>query len=280
MDGGQYLCKVQNQYGTDNMLVNLVVLSQHPRVLQHRHRDVTVHLGDRVDLECKVEGHPTPRVTWVLPNHVHVPAAPLGVSSQQQRVFVFNNGTLQISQAAFTDRGIYKCIGSSAAGADTVSVRLYVSALPPVIQQSPNENTTLPEGSTAFIHCTATGAPHPAIRWLTPDGVLVFASQTITGRNLMVFPNGTLSIRGVSSGNSGRYECSASNAVASSKRTVNLSVRRKPTSAKATITSSSPQRSDVMYGGKLLLDCVATGEPEPRIMWRTPSKKLVDAQFR
>ncbi|XP_074520931.1 matrix-remodeling-associated protein 5 [Halichoeres trimaculatus] len=278
MDGGQYLCKVQNQYGSDNMLVNLVVLSQHPRVLQHRHRDVTVHLGSKVDLECKVEGHPTPRVTWVLPNHVHVPAAPLGVLPQQ-RVSVLSNGTLQISQAAFADRGIYKCIGSSAAGADTVSVRLYVSALPPVIQQTPQENTTLPEGSTAFIHCTATGAPQPAIRWLTPDGVLVFASQTITARNLNVFPNGTLSIRGLSSGNSGRYECSASNAVASSKRTVNLSVRRKPTSAKATITSSSPQRSDVMYGEKLLLDCVATGEPEPRIMWRTPSKKLVDAQF-
>ncbi|XP_034533975.1 immunoglobulin superfamily member 10 [Notolabrus celidotus] len=278
LDGGQYLCKVQNQYGTDNMVVNLVVLSQHPRVLQHRHRDVTVQLGARVDLDCKVEGHPTPRVTWVFPNHAHVPAAPSGVVPQQ-RVSVWSNGTLQISQASFTDRGIYKCIGSSAAGADTVSVRLYVSAFPPVIQQTLHENTTLPEGSTAFIHCTATGTPQPSIHWLTPDGVQVLASQSVTARNLIVFPNGTLSIRALGSGNAGRYECSASNTLSSSKRTVNLSIRRNPSSAKATITSSSPQRTDVVYGGKLLLDCVAAGEPAPRIMWRTPSKKLVDAQF-
>lgn len=279
MDGGQYLCTVQNQYGTDKMVVNLVVLSQHPRVLQPRHRDITVPLGGKVDFECKVEGHPTPRVTWVLSNHVHMAAATLDVAPQQ-RVAVMSNGTLRISQATYTDRGIYKCIGSSSAGADTVSVRLYVSALPPVIQQTQHENTTLSEGSTAYIHCTATGAPQPVIRWITPDGIQLTASQFVTGRNLIMFPNGTLYIRGLGPGNVGRYECSASNNVGSSRRTVILSIRRSPSSAKASITSSSPQRTDVIYGDRLLLNCVATGQPEPRTIWRTPSKKLVDAQYR
>uniref|UniRef100_A0AAQ5YZH5 Ig-like domain-containing protein n=1 Tax=Amphiprion ocellaris TaxID=80972 RepID=A0AAQ5YZH5_AMPOC len=265
-------------YGIDKMVVNLVVLSQHPRVLQHRYRDVTVHLGGKVDLECKVEGHPVPRVTWVLPNLVHMDAA-LGFPSQQ-RVVVMNNGTLRIGQASYTDRGIYKCIGSSAAGADTVSVRLYVSALPPVIQQTLHENTSLPEGGTAYIHCTATGAPQPVIRWITPDGIQLTASQLVTGQNLVVFPNGTLYIRGLGPRNAGRYECSASNTVASSRRTVILSIRRNPSSAKASITSSSPQRTDVIYGSKLLLNCVATGEPEPRIIWRTPSKKLAGGGVR
>ncbi|XP_034411914.1 matrix-remodeling-associated protein 5 [Cyclopterus lumpus] len=278
LDGGQYFCTVQNQYGTDKLVVNLVVLSQHPRVLQPRHRDITVRLGDKVKMECKVEGHPPPRVTWVLSNHVHVAAAPLGVAPQQH-VAVFHNGTLQISQATYTDRGIYKCIGSSAAGADSVSVRLYVSVLPPVIQQAEHENTTLPEGSPAYIHCTATGAPQPVISWITPDGIQLTASQFVTGRNVIVFPNGTLYIRGLGQGNAGRYKCSASNAVASSTRTVILSTRRNPNSAKASITLSSPQRTEAIYGGRLLLNCVATGGPEPRIIWRTPSKKLVDAQY-
>ncbi|KAK9523773.1 hypothetical protein VZT92_017670 [Zoarces viviparus] len=278
LDRGQYLCTVQNQYGTDKLVVDLVVLSQHPRILQPRHRDIPVHLGDKVKLECKVEGHPMPRVTWVLPNHVHVAAVPLGVAPQQHMV-VFSNGTLQISQATYTDRGIYKCIGSSAAGADSVSVRLYVSMLPPVIRQAQHENMTLPEGSPAYIHCTATGAPQPVITWIRPDGVQLTASQFVTGRNLIVFPNGTLYIRGLGQGNTGRYECSASNGVASSKRSVILSTRRNPNSAKASITLSSPQRTDVIYGGWLMLNCVATGGPEPRIIWRTPSKKLVDAQY-
>ncbi|XP_039979063.1 matrix-remodeling-associated protein 5 [Xiphias gladius] len=278
MDGGQYLCMVQNQYGTDKMVVNLVVMSQHPRLLQPRNTDITVHLGEKVDLECKVEGHPMPRVTWVLPNHVHMAATPFAVPLQQ-RVAVLSNGTLRIRQASYTDRGIYKCIGSSAAGTDTASVHLYVSALPPVIQQTQNENTTLPEGSPAYIHCTATGAPQPIIRWITPDGVQLTASQFFTGNNIIVFPNGTLYIRGLGQGNAGRYECSASNVVATSRRTVILTTRRYPSSSKASITSSSPKRKDVIYGSRLLLNCVASGEPDPWIIWRTPSKKLVDAQY-
>lgn len=279
MDGGQYLCMVQNQYGTDKMVVNLVVISQHPRVLQPQNRDITVYLGGKVDLNCEVEGHPRPKVTWVLPNHVHMAAAQLDVPLQQ-RVVVLSNGTLQISQASYTDRGIYKCIGSSAAGADTVLVHLHVLALPPVIQQTQHENTTLPEGSTAYIHCTATGTPQPVISWITPDGVQLTASQFSTGRNLIVFPNGTLYIRRLGPGNAGRYECSASNAVKSSRRTVILSIRKNLSSSKASITSSSPHRTDVIYGSKLLLNCMATGEPDPWIIWRTPSKKLVDAQYR
>lgn len=270
---------VQNQYGTDKMVVNLVVLSQHPRVLQPRHRDATVYLGSNINLECTVQGYPSPRVTWVLPDHVHMTTAPLGIASQQ-RVAVLSNGTLRITQATYTDRGVYKCIGSSAAGADTVSVRLHVSALPPVIQQSQRENTTVSEGSNAYISCSAIGAPLPVIRWTTPDGIQLTSSQFVTGRNLLVFPNGTLFIRGLAPGHAGRYECTASNVVAASRRTVTLSVRRNLSSTKAKIVSSSPQRTDVIYGQKLQLDCSARGEPEPRIIWRTPSKKLVDAQYR
>ncbi|XP_035005999.2 matrix-remodeling-associated protein 5 [Hippoglossus stenolepis] len=278
MDGGQYLCKVQNQYGTDKMVVNLVVLSQHPRVLQPRNRDVTVNLGGKVDLECKVEGHPMPKVIWLLPNHVRIAAASIGMALPQ-RVAVFGNGTLRISQASYTDKGIYKCIGSSAVGTDSVSVHLHVSALPPLIQQTQNENLTLLEGSNAYIHCTATGVPQPVIHWITSDGVQLAASQFFTGHNPSVFPNGTLYIKGLGPGNAGRYECSASNAVASSKRTVILITKKNPSSSKASISSSSPQRTDVIYGRNLLLNCVATGEPNPWIIWRTPSKKLVDSQY-
>ncbi|XP_030600987.1 matrix-remodeling-associated protein 5 [Archocentrus centrarchus] len=278
LDSGQYLCTVQNQYGTDMMGVNLVVLSQQPRVLHPQHREITVHLGGKVSLECKVEGHPVPQVTWVLPNHVHIAAASASVLSQQH-VVVSNDGTLQLNQASSTDRGIYKCIASSAAGADSVSVHLRVLALPPVIQQSLHETTTLSERSPAYIHCTATGSPPPFIHWITPDGAHLTASLDI-GQNLIVFPNGTLYIRSMGTENAGRYECSATNTAASSRRTVMLSIRRNPlSSAKPNIASSSTKRTDVIYGSKLLLNCVATGQPKPRIIWRTPSKKLVDVQY-
>lgn len=279
MDGGKYLCTVLNQHGTDAMVANLVILSQPPLILQPRQRDVTVNLGGRVHLDCAVEGHPTPRVTWVLPNRIHVTPVLDGTPSWQH-VSVLSNGTLHISEADYADRGIYKCIGSSTAGSDAVLVRVHVSGISSVVQQTQHQNVTLAEGSDAYIHCNISGAVQAIIRWITPDGTQLTTSQFSTGNKLAVFPNGTLRIRGLAMRNTGRYECLATNSVGSSRRVVMLSLKRSLSSAKARIVFSSPQRTDVIYGESLLLDCVVTGEPAPRIIWRTPSKKLVDAQYR
>lgn len=279
MDGGEYLCTVVNQHGTDAMVANLVILSLPPLILQPRQRDVTVNLGSKVNLDCVVEGHPTPRVTWVLPNRVHIAPVPHGAHSWQH-VSVLSNGTLHISEAAYADRGIYKCIGSSTAGSDTVLVRVHISGILSVVQQTQHENITLAEGSDAYIHCNISGALQTIIRWITPDGTQLTTSQFSTGNKLVVFPNGTLHIRGLAMRNTGRYECLATNSVVSSTRVVMLSLKRSLSSAKARIVFSSPHRTDLIYGESLLLDCVATGEPAPRIIWRTPSKKLVDAQYR
>ncbi|XP_024118919.2 matrix-remodeling-associated protein 5 [Oryzias melastigma] len=263
-DTGQYFCSVQNQDGWSESVVNLVV--------QPLHRDVAVLFGGAVDLECLVGGHPESLVTWILPSHTH-----LAAGSSQRRVAVHREGTLRIRQVELSDRGRYTCV--TEAGLDAASVLLHVLAEPPVIQEVQHENQTLVEGSSAFLHCTATGVPQPIIHWITPDGVRLTASQLLTRPNLLVFPNGTLHVPRVVPQSSGPYQCFASNTLASSWRTVVLSVTWTRVLAKATITTSSPRRTDLAYGGRLLLDCVASGHPEPRILWRTPYKKLVDAQY-
>uniref|UniRef100_A0A672L0T9 Matrix remodeling associated 5 n=1 Tax=Sinocyclocheilus grahami TaxID=75366 RepID=A0A672L0T9_SINGR len=161
-----YLCSVQNQYGEDKIVVNLIVLAEHPRVLQPRFSEVTAYLGETVQFECQSQGHPQPRITW-------------------NKVSVLPNGTLHMKSVSHMDRGIYKCIASNAAGADTISVRLTFVALPPIIQQPRNENITVPEGSTAYLNCTARGVPPPAIGWITPDGMQLRPSQFINGRNFL-----------------------------------------------------------------------------------------------
>lgn len=277
LDGGEYLCTVQNQHGSDQMLTNLVVLSQHPKILQPRHRDFSVNLGSNIDIDCQVEGHPRPRVSWVLPNHAQIAASPYGLVPN--RVSILPNGTLRIIQAGFSDRGIYKCVGSSTSGADTVSVRLYVSALPPVFKQMPIENITATENGAVFLNCAANGSPQPTIRWTTPDGIQLTSSQYLNGRKTLVFPNGTLFMQSLTQGNAGKYECLASNFLGTSKRTVNLMVKSQMLMAKASITMSSAKLTEVAYGGELRLDCAAQGNPQPRVIWRMPSKKLVDSQY-
>ncbi|XP_055070751.2 matrix-remodeling-associated protein 5 [Misgurnus anguillicaudatus] len=271
-DRGQYLCTARNLYGSDRMTVTLVVLAHVPRVTLPRHRDVMVYLGKSVVLECKAQGLPTPNISWVLPDRSVVRT----VSGSEQRVMLLANGSLEIKHTNYMDRGVYKCIASNAAGADMLSVRLQISALPPMIHQQRRENRTIPDGQAVYIHCTSEGFPSPALSWVTFNGTQIRPSQFIND-NLFVFPNGTLYIRKPTEQDSGNYECVAVNSVGVAMRSVTLHV--KGNSSMAKIISTPAQMTDVQYGGQLSLDCTATGTPNPRIIWRTPSKKLLDAHY-
>ncbi|XP_053792005.1 matrix-remodeling-associated protein 5 [Vidua chalybeata] len=269
-DRGQYLCTAQNLHGEDKMIVVLTVVAHQPKILLSRYRDVTVYFGDTIAMECQASGTPSPLISWIFPDRKILQA----VTTTESRIMLHENRTLSIKQATFSDRGVYKCVASNAAGADSIAVRLHIAALPPIIQQEKQENISLPLGSSINIHCTAKAAPSPNIRWVVFDGTQIRPSQFVNG-NLFVFPNGTLYIRNVSPKDSGTYECIAANMVGAARRTVQLHVKKHASNAK--ITGSSPQRTDVTYGGILRLDCSASGDPWPRILWRLPSKRMIDS---
>ncbi|NWI84426.1 MXRA5 protein, partial [Pitta sordida] len=269
-DSGQYLCTAQNVHGTDKMIFVVTVVAHQPKILLSRYRDVTVYFGETVAMECQASGTPSPHISWIFPDRKILQT----VTTTESRITLNENRTLFIRQATFSDRGVYKCVASNAAGADTISVRLHIAALPPIIQQEKQENISLPLGSSINIHCTAKAAPSPNIRWVVSDGTQIRPSQFVNG-NLFVFPNGTLYIRNVSPKDSGTYECIAANMVGAARRTVQLYVKKHTSNAK--ITGSSPQRTDVTYGSILHLDCSASGDPWPRILWRLPSKRMIDS---
>ncbi|NWR45708.1 MXRA5 protein, partial [Regulus satrapa] len=269
-DRGQYLCTAQNLHGVDKMIVVLTVVAHQPKILLSRYRDVTVYFGETIAMECQASGTPSPLISWIFPDRKILQT----VTTTESRIMLHENRTLSIKQATFSDRGVYKCVASNSAGADSIAVRLHIAALPPIIQQEKQENISLPLGSSINIHCTAKAAPSPNIRWVVFDGTQIRPSQFVNG-NLFVFPNGTLYIRNVSPKDSGTYECIAANMVGAARRTVQLHVMKHASNAR--ITGSSPQRTDVTYGGILHLDCSASGDPWPRILWRLPSKRMIDS---
>ncbi|KAB1252721.1 Matrix-remodeling-associated protein 5 [Camelus dromedarius] len=271
-DRGQYVCTAKNLHGADRMVVLLSVTVQQPQILASHYKDVTVYLGDTIAMECLAKGTPAPQISWIFPDR----RVWQTVSPVEGRITLHENRTLSIKEASFADRGVYKCVASNAAGADSLAIRLHVAALPPVIHQERLENISLPPGLSIHIHCSAKAAPLPSVRWVLWDGTQIRPSQFVNG-NLFVFPNGTLYIRNLAPKDSGRYECVAANLVGSARRTVQLTVQR--AAANARITGTSPQRTDVRYGGTLQLDCSASGDPWPRILWRLPSKRMIDALF-
>ncbi|XP_042350178.1 matrix-remodeling-associated protein 5-like [Plectropomus leopardus] len=218
-DRGTYICSAQSFLGRDRLLTTLEVWTRPPRMQLASYREATIHQGGEVHLECQADGVPSPLLSWVLPDRsVLTTAAP-----STSRITVDTNGTLHISVTLPSDRGMYRCVASNSAGAASVSVRVHVSSLPPVIQQPREEHLLLSLGRPVYAHCSARGAPPPTLRWRIPDGTLVRPSQFLHG-NLFVLPNGTLHIRGVGPKDSGNYECTASNVVGAVKRTVRVKI--------------------------------------------------------
>ncbi|KAI3356159.1 hypothetical protein L3Q82_017412 [Scortum barcoo] len=218
-DRGTYICSAQSFLGRDRLLTTLEVWTRPPRMQLASYREATIHQGGEVHLECQADGVPTPLLSWVLPNRSVLTTAVPSTS----RITMDTNGTLHISVTLPSDRGMYRCVASNSAGAASASVRVLVSSLPPVIQQARQEHLLLSPGRPVYAHCSARGAPSPTLRWRIPDGTLVRPSQFLHG-NLFVLPNGTLHIRSVGPKDSGNYECTASNAVGTDKRTVRVEI--------------------------------------------------------
>ncbi|XP_067852836.1 matrix-remodeling-associated protein 5 [Heptranchias perlo] len=271
-DRGHYICTARNTKGSDRMVVTLAVIAHPPKMQFPRFQDVTAYLGQEALLQCKAEGKPQPQIAWLFPDKSFIRSTSL----IEGKVTLFPNGTLRIRESNFSDKGNYKCIASNAAGADTIIVHLRVVALPPVIQQEKSEKVILTPGQSVYMHCTSKGVPEPVICWRLPDGIQIKTSQFLSGK-LLVFPNGTLYITNASPRDNGNYECAATNLVGSSRRILNVQVKTDFSFPK--ISSTSSKRTQAIYGTTTYLECSTSGNPQPKVIWRLPSKKYVDSRY-
>uniref|UniRef100_A0A8C9UYN4 Si:ch211-159i8.4 n=1 Tax=Scleropages formosus TaxID=113540 RepID=A0A8C9UYN4_SCLFO len=223
--------------------------------------------------DCVAVGKPQAQVSWILPDrtflrdvwHQNTGLPGLGPPGSAA-VQLLSNGTLRIQAANFSSKGNYKCIASNAAGADTLTYNINVAALPPAIEEEASESTVLQTGGNIYLHCTAKGEPPPTLKWSLPKGIQIKPSQVLGGR-LFVFPNGTLYMTSTTSSDSGRYECSAVNAVGMAKRVVQLDIVQ---------GAFSPRQHQVkaMYGSTVYLHCPESMKSPRGALWTLPSKIL------
>ncbi|KAL2301372.1 hypothetical protein Nmel_011943 [Mimus melanotis] len=278
-DAGQYLCTAANALGVARLLVTLAVLASPPRIARGHQRLLTAHSGTSVALACRAQGWPPPGISWLLPNGTHLsPSSSSSPASDRARVEP--DGTLLIRAVTVYDRGLYTCLARSPAGSDTLPVKLQVVAAPPSILEEKRQSVAAAEGQSLRLPCTAQGKPEPAVRWVLPDGTALTPAKGVPLQHprVLVLPNGTLHLGAAAPSDSGTYECIATSSTGSDRRVVSLELRR--AEALPRIASASPQLTRLNFGERLLLNCTASGEPTPRIIWRLPSKAVVDQWHR
>ncbi len=273
-DRGQYLCLAENDHGSDKLLVTLSVVAYPSRILEPKMREMKSHAGNTVEMKCKAEGRPTPMISWILANQTQV----RGQNTEKGRVSVSAEGTLVIEQVSVYDRGHYKCIASNPAGADTATVRLQVVAAPPGIVEEKRQQVKVGVSQNLWLPCTGQGSPQPTIHWVLHDGSMVRSNRPVGDKRISVYENGTLQIKDVTPADSGKYECIATSSTGSERRVVTLTVERRESAPK--IVETTQRMTELFFGDQLRLTCSATGDPEPRIIWRLPSKAVVDQWHR
>ncbi|KAM3875186.1 immunoglobulin superfamily member 10 [Diretmus argenteus] len=273
-DRGQYLCLAENDQGSDKLLVTLSVVAYPSRILEPKMQEIKSYAGKTVEMKCKSEGRPTPMISWILANRTQV----RGHNSDKGRVSVTSEGTLVIEQVSVYDRGHYKCIASNPAGADTAIVRLQVVAAPPGILEDKRQQVRAGASQSLWLPCTGQGDPQPSIHWVLYDGSTVQFPRPAGDPRVSVFENGTLHLKDITPADTGKYECIATSSTGSERRVVTLTVEKRESTPQ--IVETSQRMTELSYGDQLRLNCSATGDPKPKIIWRLPSKAVVDQWHR
>ncbi|NXD25247.1 IGS10 protein, partial [Spelaeornis formosus] len=80
------------------------------------------YAGSSVSLQCRAQGSPAPRISWLLANGSRL----LPSAAGSRRARVEPDGTLLLRAVSVYDRGIYTCVAANLAGTAALAVKLQV----------------------------------------------------------------------------------------------------------------------------------------------------------
>ncbi|XP_006903053.1 PREDICTED: brother of CDO [Elephantulus edwardii] len=215
--------------------------------------------GGTVILSCAVE--PTGmNITWRLNGKE------LNGSDEAQGVLI-TRGTLVITALSNHTVGRYQCVARMPAGA--------VASVPATVTLANLQDFKLDvqhvievdEGNTAVIACHLPEShPKAQVRYSVKQEWLEASRD-----NYLIMPSGNLQIVNASQEDEGMYKCAAYNPVTQEVKTSGssdrLRVRRSTAEAARIIYPPEAQTIIVTKGQSLILECVASGIPPPRVTW-------------
>ncbi|KAK0088927.1 hypothetical protein PV326_004677, partial [Microctonus aethiopoides] len=249
-DSGIYVCIATTYQGTESSTSARITI--HPRrnplrVRVEPERQV-VSQGTIAEVKCHIDSYDQGlQVKWIKHNETS-----LGPNAHQY------DNTLKISNPQVSDRGIYICRATNAAGTYEASAMIDVQPREtPALELYPKNSQTVTLGGSLDIQCrVVAGLPLPEVHWSRQDG-RIFAA------NIEQHHGGLLRITNTTVNDGGAYICSASNEVGTSSAIAHIEVQSIPV---ITITPSGGI-VNVKLGSRVRLTCSAEGIPQPTVIW-------------
>ncbi|XP_054644006.1 matrix-remodeling-associated protein 5-like [Dunckerocampus dactyliophorus] len=296
-DRGVYRCVASNSAGAASASIRLHVSSLPPVMQQPREERLLLAPGRPLYAHCSARGAPPPTLRWRIPDGAQVRPSQF----LHGNLFVLPNGTLHIRKVGPKDAGIYECTSTNAVGTETRTVRVEIkeetdgekrvvwtsdtsslvknssSSLPSYHSKPPDSAHPTPlspsHGSRKGPGTGSKSSPYPH-QLTSAESASKINRTVVTSPSLLT----NLTKTSVATHNT---TLSFGFANISEKVSASVVLQSMPVSpfSKARIVSSSPSTTTVSYGEKLQLHCSVTGNPSPIIIWRTPSRKLIDMHF-
>ncbi|XP_071806287.1 roundabout homolog 2-like isoform X1 [Asterias amurensis] len=279
-DEGIYICRAENGWGAETMMVTLDVNTEPTFTTEPL--DQTVSIGQVVSFECKVTGSPTPAIFWQKGGEQDLWYR--GESYSNGRIDISEEGELEIQDVRLEDEGYYTCSALSVSG--TADVSAYLTVLvptstivpatpgqpPPVIRYVPSNQTYL-SGAFGLIPCEATGDPDPVLQWSKNSAPIQ------TNSRIIVRDSGTLEIGNLYVSDTGLYTCTASNEWGQTSWSASLQVVVEPTSGSGVSLQSAPSLSQLPSPPGPLIPSNIT-KTTINLSWQQPSSDTPVTHYR
>ncbi|KAB1258936.1 Hemicentin-1 [Camelus dromedarius] len=215
--------------------------------------EVSVLLGENVELVCNANGIPTPLLQWLRDGK---PIA----NSETERIRVTADGSmLNIDGALPSDTGKYMCVATNPAGEEDRIFNLNVY-VPPAIRGNKEEAEKLMAlvDTSVNIECRATGTPPPQINWLKNGLPLPLSShiRLLSGGQVIRIVRAQVSDVAL-------YTCVASNRAGVDNKHYSLQVLVPPNLDNGMGT----EEVTIVKGSSTSMTCFTDGTPSPRMTW-------------
>ncbi|XP_055020737.1 hemicentin-1 [Boleophthalmus pectinirostris] len=252
-DSGTYTCVASNVEGKAHKSYHLTIQVPPSITGSEMPTEMGVLFNESIQLECEVQGNPTPTVQWLKDGEVIN-------SSPNYSLSISPDGRILTLDGADTaDSGKYTCVATNSAGEEDRIFNLNVY-VPPTIDKSREgaEEVVTVLDSSVNIECVASGSPPPQLNWLR-NGLPLPVSSHIR----LLSAGQVLRITRTQVSDGGTYTCVASNRAGVDNKHYNLQVHVPP----GLDGAGTIEDLTVVRGNTAALVCVADGTPAPVMTW-------------
>uniref|UniRef100_A0A674AI15 L1 cell adhesion molecule, paralog a n=1 Tax=Salmo trutta TaxID=8032 RepID=A0A674AI15_SALTR len=242
---------------------NSVVRSRRPQMMRPSGTHSTYHAlrGQSLELECIVQGLPTPTVKWVRKD---------GQLSESRTSRHLSDRLLRISNISVSDGGEYQCSVNNSQGKVTHTYTVSVEAAP-YWTKEPVSQLYAP-GETVRLDCQADGIPSPAVAW-SINGKPITSIDSNPRRTVR---DGALILRDVVFTDTAVYQCQAHNKHGTILVNTYIFVIELPPQ----ILNADGQKYNSTEGQNAVLQCQTFGSPRPKVTWERNSSASLLAEPR